>query len=287
MGFYDTVLEDVKKVPELVVSMRKATVIRVQNVMNYYAMDIDEQDGFRKQLGVLTPPFEQCWIEADPPKRYRAVGWEIDWPPIGFVHAGALLETNRNVDGGFHIRYINFFDLSRVVISFPGMKFPHIIGEFDLRPDGTVTDHEKSASTLPLDGMDDQLKTVVYWNHQIYFDVITLSLSFLNCKNVDLDTTTPTVERTKDEVRHNVWPKPEHEFKTIHIRPFKAKKPSKPGSGEPMFHQRSHIVRGGFHTYAAEAPLFGNPKLVGQFWIPQHVRGKASEDITADYEIDV
>jgi len=37
-------------------------------------------------------------------------------------------------------------------------------------------------------------------------------------------------------------------------------------------------------TYTKDAPLFGNPKLVGDFWVPSHVRGsKQAGFISKDY----
>lgn len=36
---------------------------------------------------------------------------------------------------------------------------------------------------------------------------------------------------------------------------------------------RHHVVRGHFKTYTEDAPRFGRPDQVGDFWIPSHARG--------------
>jgi len=47
-------------------------------------------------------------------------------------------------------------------------------------------------------------------------------------------------------------------------------------------------VPGIWKTYKEDAPLFGNPKLVGDFWIPAHVRGsKKSGFVDKDYCVRV
>jgi len=43
-------------------------------------------------------------------------------------------------------------------------------------------------------------------------------------------------------------------------------------------------VPGTWKTYSEDAPLFGNPKLFGKFWVPQHVRGsKKAGFVSKDY----
>jgi hypothetical protein len=45
-------------------------------------------------------------------------------------------------------------------------------------------------------------------------------------------------------------------------------------------------VPGKWKTYTEDAPLFGNPKLVGEFWVPAHVRGsKQCGFVGKDYHI--
>lgn len=46
------------------------------------------------------------------------------------------------------------------------------------------------------------------------------------------------------------------------------------GSG---YHTPLHVVRGHIRKYSPEKPMFG--KLTGQFWIPNHVRGDASDGV--------
>lgn len=47
-----------------------------------------------------------------------------------------------------------------------------------------------------------------------------------------------------------------------------------------------HLCRGHFATYTAEKPMFGNPKLVGRYWHPPHMKGKKENgEIVKDYAI--
>lgn len=288
MGFYDTVLEDCKNMPPIIVPLRRATVVRVQNVMDYYATEIDDTSQFNKQLGCLAPPFAEMWIETDAPSTYRVLGNVSAWPVHGFRHAGALVEASRNDDLGWDVKVLHLYDIASVVTPSGAqyMRYPYLNTTFQLDSAGMILEHTSIIAMSK--AMSPILQDLVRWNHDIFADVIWLSLSFLNCKNVAMDETVPAIAQTPEQRRRNIWPKPEHAFKTIHITPFKAK-PQTVGivTSDPAYHQRLHIVRGHFHTYTSEAPLFGKPGLVGQFWIPQHTSGKAKEDITADYTIDV
>lgn len=294
--FYDDIMAEFSKSAEMrsmETLFKPAKVIKAHNVLEYYAHSIDDQIDFNKQLGVLAPPFNVSWIEMDHPERITIAGQEIDWPSLGFERAGVFLLSARKLDG-WNIQYTIFFDFSFVEIPKTNPKiggwwpYPYLLGEFNLDANGfaVVTNGNVFSLQQPSAPVDVRMQEATRWGHGIVADVMTLSLSFINCKNVVLDEVQPeTPTQTAEEKRRNIWPKLPHSFHTIRIEPFKTrtKTGETVGEGSTM---RLHIVRGHFHTYSADKPLFGNPKLVGQFWIPQHRRGDAAEgDIDAEYDI--
>jgi hypothetical protein len=114
---------------------------------------------------------------------------------------------------------------------------------------------------------------------------MTLALTFLNTKNVVLDTIDPP--RRLDRKSKKLRP-PEHSYKVIHVMPLKAKlkKGYVPTSTDIAQARAWHKVRGTFKTYTEEHRLFG--KWSGTFWFAAHTRGTKEEgEITSEYEVDL
>ena len=313
MGFYDVFRAEcaaqgllAKQSPLRV--LRDATVVRAQNVMDYYATEIPDTAVFNKQLGRLVPPWPVLWLEVAAPtsRRLRLPSRILDWPHFGYAQAGALVQVAEwplNAPGvRWRILFTQFFAIP-VVETPPGadwLRYPYVIGEVDLNSDGYSAD-DAIRYRDPLN-LSVQMREIVGWNRAIFSDVLLLALSFCNCRNVALPETQPARRApNRIEQRKHITPPTEHRFHTILIEPLKAKfakpapgtpgapgqaaTPGTPGATPPAPHAL-HIVRGHFHTYTAERPLFGNPELYGQFWIPQHVRGTTeSGTVHADYEI--
>ncbi len=298
MSLYTDVLADLSKNASgdkrTVNMLKKATVIHADNVMHYYAVDIEDEKGLRSQLGVQVPPFEHTWIEFTCPTTYLLDGEIIDWPIAGFRRAGVYMDRKdlKEQEFRWHIDFVMFLEFSDQVVRVPDgdewNRFPVVLGEFELLADGTAGEDDIIRIVEQPLSMAIELRTMIDWARQIVTDVMLLSLSFLNCRNVSLESETPTARaQTAQERRRNIWPKPEHEFRTIHVNPFKSLKTRASAATPTGIHQRTHIVRGHFHTYTEERPLFGRPGLFGQFWIPQRLQGRADGAIEADYQIDV
>lgn len=300
MSFYDDVTHDVGEVlgdaaRAMLTNLQHATVVRADNVLEYYATQVDSGTEFNKQLARQVPPFDYLWLEfTRPPSAYRIEGEVFAWPKIGFLRAGALLETRdlgAHSDPRWHVQFMNWYEISRDILVTPDKKgyarYPLLRGEYWLDAQGEIINGIDFIE--PLASMPDALRIVLSFNSQVFGDALTLAMTFLNCKNVQLDHEVPHAsERTREQKRLNQWPKADHDFHTIHLTPLReVTRNAASGVSSSDAHKRLHIVRGHFRTYTDDKPLLGKPGLSGQFWIPQHTAGKAQGGISADYEIDV
>jgi hypothetical protein len=308
MGFYDDFRRDCAAQGLLAKNsslriLREATVLRAQNVMDYYADTIPDAEAYNKQLGILTPPWPILWLEVGAPTsgKLRMPSRVMDWPQFGFARAGALVRTEERPldtsDVRWRLHFTFLFDCP-VVESPPGrdwLHYPFTTGQLDLKDDGCTLNQRVGYHDDHLSMSSESMRMLVTWNRTILADVMLLAFSFCNCRNVALPETVP-VRRTptKREQKKKITPLVDHRFHTILIEPFKTKfardaseQPANASTSETSpSAQALHIVRGHFHTYTPERPLFGKPDLYGQFWIPQHARGAAdSGTINADYEI--
>lgn len=105
-----------------------------------------------------------------------------------------------------------------------------------------------------------------------------LAICFAHCKNVRLVDGEPTPPKLAKsfEKKHG---RPPVVFKTLAIDPMREVLRREGQSEKTGLKRALHICRGHFSTYTPERPLFG--KVAGQFWIPAHVRGRASEGVVS------
>ncbi|MGB8031771.1 MAG: hypothetical protein WCF30_19120, partial [Terracidiphilus sp.] len=118
------------------------------------------------------------------------------------------------------------------------------------------------------------------------------ALTLMHCRNVTLEkVTTPLpLSNKKSKRRKQIEERkklPPFERHTIVIRDRKGRS-VQTGLRQEGAARGLHIVRGHFHTYTPERPLFGNPKLHGRFWVPAHLSGLNPERvIESDYRLEV
>lgn len=113
--------------------------------------------------------------------------------------------------------------------------------------------------------------------------IALLAMSFANCKNVTrTELTGKEVEPDRPWVRkHNP---PQIKYHVLNINPMRDVLRTEGRSDEVGIQKALHLCRGHFASYSEERPLFG--KYAGQFWIPQHVKGKADKGVVLkDYKI--
>lgn len=111
--------------------------------------------------------------------------------------------------------------------------------------------------------------------------VAVLSYAFANCQNVETIEVLPSRQQRRAAERRGEQIQ-SHYVLTIDANSQRKAYPK--GQAVPQG-KRLHIARGHFATYTEAAPLFG--KLVGRFWVPAHVRGRADVGvISKDYRIE-
>lgn len=112
---------------------------------------------------------------------------------------------------------------------------------------------------------------------------IAMAFCFANCSNVKLEDVTDDVAPPPKILRRLKIP--EVKRYTLSIAGHVAR-PSRDYNEGPKGVMPFHLCRGHFATYTADKPMFGNPKLVGRYWHPPHMKGKKeSGEIIKDYAI--
>lgn len=155
--------------------------------------------------------------------------------------------------------------------------------------DGTVK-HWFPYPLLSLRGSDDysgrakcegNVLGAVGWN----LHIVAMAFTFANCANVKLEDVTEQ-EQPPEKIRRRLK-LPCVKRYTLNIAGHSTK-PRREGPGEPQTGiMPFHLCRGHFATYTAEKPMFGNPKLVGRYWHPPHMKGREERGkIEKDYRID-
>jgi hypothetical protein len=120
---------------------------------------------------------------------------------------------------------------------------------------------------------------------------VLFALTLMHCRNVTLEqVTTPLpLSNNKSKRRKQIEERKKHSFErhTVVIRDRKGRV-VQAGLRQEGASKGLHWVRGHFHTYTPERPLFGNPKLHGRFWVPAHLAGLNPERvIESNYRLEV
>lgn len=106
---------------------------------------------------------------------------------------------------------------------------------------------------------------------------------FSNCCNVRLEDVTDDVQ-PPPKIRRRLK-LPEVKRYTLNIAGH-VSRPSREYNDGTLGVMPFHLCRGHFATYTPERPMFGNPKLVGRYWHPPHMKGKKENgEIVKDYAI--
>jgi hypothetical protein len=111
--------------------------------------------------------------------------------------------------------------------------------------------------------------------------ILGLGYSFCHCKNV----VTSHIQFNRSETWHRKQKIPKLKFQTLEINPMQEVLKTEGGIEANGVQRAMHICRGHFAHYTEQKPLFG--KHHGDFWIPQHVRGKKElGEVVKDYAIN-
>lgn len=99
--------------------------------------------------------------------------------------------------------------------------------------------------------------------------VLLYTLSFLNCRNIELVEHRPSaVLSRKHERKYGV---PLTKYYELGIKGFSKRYPASGNKVERF--TPHHIVRGHFKTYTPEKPRFGRPGEHGRFWVDSFAKG--------------
>lgn len=116
-----------------------------------------------------------------------------------------------------------------------------------------------------------------------YEPCLYLTFTFCNCSNVKIEDVTDDIQPIAKLRRR--FALPEVKRYTLNIAGH-VSRPSRDYNEGPQGVMPFHLCRGHFATYTADKPMFGNPKLVGRYWHPPHMKGKKENgEIIKDYAI--
>ena len=118
-----------------------------------------------------------------------------------------------------------------------------------------------------------------------FVHVALLTISFLHCKNVQLQPVTPSHKPlSHKQKRRGDPPFARLAYHVLDITPMKQVLRTEGHEDYNGTKQALHICRGHFADYREGRGLFG--KYKGVFWIPQHIRGNLRQGATIkDYHI--
>lgn len=245
-----------------------ATVVKVQNVADYFYDGSADAFGGWDSIPTPIPPWPLAWCEWQTPE-FVTVGAERR-RSASRAHVGLLVES-REVDRGWLVNLSEF-------TSACGFTWSTIVS---LSIDGTVTGQETRASAEAWGRLSPAAREAIGPTIGLSAKVALLAFSFANCRNVEcVEHRTPAALRASrlDRRRASV-----DKFYTIEIRAITKVLDSEGRRAEVGLDRALHICRGHFKSYD-EKPLFG--RLRGRFWFPSHVRGTgAAGTIHKDYSI--
>jgi hypothetical protein len=111
-----------------------------------------------------------------------------------------------------------------------------------------------------------------------------MTLDLMHCNNVTRRDITETEGPSPKWIRRQKAPT--IRYHVLDINPMKEVLRTEGQIESNGFAKAMHICRGHRATYTAEKPMFGNPKLVGTFWVPAHVKGSAKNGtVIKDYRV--
>jgi hypothetical protein len=247
----------------------------------------------------VMPPFPRCIFEFQGGERQFVIHGEDEEGEIfEFSDAAALVET-MPVSPENKIKLDNHYpgqDAAYcMTISFAWSEEgkPHLFARnmtIILTKQGYIL---KDGNNRPILGFRDDV-SIETWTDFFLIGIapVLFALTLMHCKNVTIESVTAPLplSKNKSKRRKQIAERkkyPPFERHTIVIRDKKGRV-VQTGQRLEGAAKGLHWVRGHFHTYTPERPLFGNPKLHGRFWVPAHIAGLNPERvIESDYLLEV
>lgn len=274
------------------IAYKHFTVLNFENAARYfienYWRGAPREDRFNdlNSFLQLTPPFERTFLEHGLTNTYlaTAVGYHITTLEIPEDRLDDFVAEANHITGEsiedypkWTVRIFRFVEFRKREVE------PSWVFTFTLDKYGTLFSHD-----YPQDEQGNVQHDAIEGG-SIY--TVFFALSLMNTKNVELiDHIPPPKLSKKHEKKYGA---PLVTYKTIKVNPMRTVKrmdgddvPSSERDIASQGIQPLHIVAGNFADYRDGPGMFGNPKLKGVFWRPQHIRGNAERGVVVkDYEV--
>jgi hypothetical protein len=246
---------------------------------------------FSDVVGVLVPPFERLWVEAQGVPNYtNADSWGVMFDVAKGDSVDALIERGAPDDRLPQPEAAAWIVDAQVVCEWrkgspvgPVVVYSLALGEDGhwLRRDnddlyfwarGPLFEYPVSEPDI-----EDTKK-----HFTGLLGPMLLTVSFMHCKNVHVRSVDPPDKLSRRHERKHG--RPLVRYHVLDIEPMRRILDTEGEAQTKGLRHALHICRGHFKTYTEDAPLLG--KHVGTYWWPAQVRGKATEGvIEKDYRV--
>ena len=276
-------------------AIAKYPILRFDNVARYVTESRMECDDL-SSLPNLAPPFPAFFVEFENSPRIWSDG---KWQPVPAGATGYFvqgIEARDLLPGGAKHVYVKDSQWwEKVSADIGGTKWILFVGHWLtfyappicgaplfvnctdsllISPEGRFIEAYRSGTGA--DAVSDSGGTPMM--------IFAMGLSFMHCKNVVVQSAEEP--HTGGAKWHRRFKKPILRFHTLDIDPMKRVLRHEGQSEATGLKRALHICRGHFSHYSPEAPMFG--KLVGTFWVPDHVRGTIDEgEVRKNYNVAV
>lgn len=267
-------------------------VLCADAIANYYA-DTPVDFWGSDKYPYARPCWSEFFVEWNQPSSWNRHGGRFDGT-FGMQQAGLMgvvfdkpqmiREKLRELDG-LESKYVERAELlvaSQPIAFIEGRVYlPDCRAYWVLRNDGWVVVHFVHGPAVDECNPDDAKK--LSQSLGTFDHIAMLAFTFANCSNVKLEDATEELQPiAKLRRRLKI---PEVKRYTLNIAGH-VSRPSRDYNEGPKGVMPFHLCRGHFATYTADRPMFGNPKLVGRYWHPPHMKGKKENgEIVKDYAI--
>lgn len=266
----DKLLENPYTATNFYEALKRSHVVTADNVVKYlYSENPGEflKERLWDHLPRVTPPFRTIFIQAHDPSDNppEEIGWLID---------------RVKTDDGWELTIHSFSTHLRYVPRWGGIQVELTQEGLFIEP----SDHQINVWANP-----DFIKAcrMTPEEAQDWGDVLSgrtlyalWTLAFMNTKNIIMEAVEPNASENKRRAKHGKLPL--MRYHVLKIKPMGREAGHDQGGTHAS--PALHIRRGHFKTYTDAAPLFG--KLVGTFWVDQHIAGKKSDRVVVkDYEV--
>lgn len=288
----DEILEQLRKPakygitadPKLRDTLRRAYVIRAQNVADYlYESSPKDEWNFESDFPEVAPPLPELWIEWRMSPRMNIGGNVTPNPGAGFVMGvllgGVDLKALPRALPATGIRWL----CSAYFFGRPPQESG--IGRFGglawyVTDDGRLHRPQKKWLVISERGGEEAQLLTDFMSVSLYVPLLTLS--FMHCKNVET-VAGPAWSPKLQKARARRGKLPLVRWHTVVIEPVKKAVAAANGGDARLTPKALHICRGHWKNFQGKG-LFG--RHFGRYWWPEHRRGSLEQGLVLkDYMV--